>query len=111
MSRKIDSVETLDIFNSHINRTLAETLYIDISRWLVNQLTASFDGEDMGIDKRQLKRKLIISHGALQRFAPTLEKDLNSNITLTLAAGQRHQRYSSDSISSEAHEFLFSLAL
>ena len=48
----------------------------------------------MGIDKRQLKRKLIISHGALQRFAPTLEKGLNSNIAFTLAAGQRHQRYS-----------------
>jgi len=57
LSRKIDSVETLDIFNSHINRTLAETR--DVSRWLVNQLAASFDEAMMGIDKHQLIRSEI----------------------------------------------------
>ena len=41
-----------DRFSCYIDRTLYETRHV--FRWLINQLTASFDEVMMGIDKRQL---------------------------------------------------------
>jgi CRISPR/Cas system Type II protein with McrA/HNH and RuvC-like nuclease domain len=105
-SRKIDSVETLDIFNSHINRTLAETR--DVSRWLVNQLTASFDVAMIGNDKRQLIRKEIdYQSWSLAKICADLREGLGFHHSTDLRSRTKTSTIL-DSIASELHVFLFS---
>ena len=113
MSRKIDLIEALDIFNSHINITLDETRHV--CRWLINQLTASFDEAMMGIDKRQLliRKEIDYQPWSLAKICADLIEGLEFQHSTdvssrTKASASLPRQYV---LVRELHEFLFSGAL